>query len=794
MYHAIPPFLGRPTAALVSSVFATAYAAPVTVDLPAQALSESILQLARLSGRGIAVDSALVEGRQAPAVKGAMEPLTALNKLLAGSGLEAATAADGNTVITKAADVLKEVRVVGHAPKEGTADVGYKIETAQSVGPWGRRRLLDTPYSMMVVSEDLIQNSVTDSTDQLFRMNPRIQLLQPFDMNGLTRVMMRGFLIQSAMVDGMQGNTSGQGLFIENVERMEAMTGLSGFMYGIGNVGGTLNYMTKRPTESAKRDVTVGNYGGDQYFAHADLGGPIDADGKFAYRFNALTQDGDTVIKDQSLKRSMVSGALDWHVTDRLLLGIDVLDGSYKLKGRPGQWGFANSLTALPSVPDTKRLWASPDNMNNVDTERYGARVQWDINDIFAFRAGYGFQKDERNTIYSTLTVTGDATYSLAKSFVRSYRTDTESAYAYLETKFKLFDIANKLTVGANGYVVEGYGGYTAGGTLPAQIGNAHTNLDLSNPDSANVALPDFDFGSLHMLKTDRTRSKNIIVGNETIFNDKWSMLLGLNHASYLVENHDAPTGAVTIKYDKSKTTPTASLLFKPLPYLTTYVTYIEALQQGQIVSGASFTNDGEIMPPSVSKQYEAGVKAELGGSLLTMSLFQIEKANAYNQDNGNGTFTMFQNGRQRHQGVEFAASGKATHDLTLLGGLTLLDAEVQKSTNNVGVGKVPQGVAQVIAKVYGEYNFPSLRELTATGGLYYTGKSYIDAANKLEAPSYLTIDLGLRYSTRVMGRQTTIRALVTNLTDKRYWMSNYTIGTMMGAPRAVSVSASIAF
>ncbi|MGP1664926.1 MAG: hypothetical protein ACTS5I_03220, partial [Rhodanobacter sp.] len=83
--------------------------------------------------------------------------------------------------------------------------------------------------------------------------------------------------------------------------------------------------------------------------------------------------------------------------------------------------------------------------------------------------------------------------------------------------------------------------------TLPAQIGNAHTNLDLSNPDSANVALPDFDFGSLHMLKTDRTRSKNIIVGNETIFNDKWSMLLGLNHASYLVENHDAPTGAVTI-------------------------------------------------------------------------------------------------------------------------------------------------------------------------------------------------------------------------------------------------------
>src|SRR5690606_20194635 len=117
-------------------------------------------------------------------------------------------------VIGKTAPVLKEVTVVGDplgAPKEGSADAGYRAETAKSVGPWGGRKLLDTPYSMTVVDEELIRNSVANSTDQFFRMNPTIQLLQPFDMNGLTRVMMRGFLIQSAMVDGMQGNTSGQG-------------------------------------------------------------------------------------------------------------------------------------------------------------------------------------------------------------------------------------------------------------------------------------------------------------------------------------------------------------------------------------------------------------------------------------------------------------------------------------------------------------------------------------------------------------------------------------------------------
>jgi iron complex outermembrane recepter protein len=786
----------RPLAALVMALPAAfAIAAPQDFDLPAQPLETSIKAIAKAAGLNLVVDGRLLAGKSAPVVKGRFEAAESLRLALASSGL-AARIVEGSIVVSEPSKEtqLKEVAVVGNALNDGSAAAGYRADTAKSVGPWGDRKLLDTPYAVSVVSEELIRNAVANNTDQLFRINPTIQLLQPFDMNGLTRVMMRGFLNQNAMVDGMQGNSSGEGLYIENVDRLEVMTGLSGFMYGIGNIGGTLNYLTKRPTATPMHNLTVGNYGGSQYFAHADLGGPIDADGKFGYRVNVLTQDGDTAIKDQSLKRTMVSGALDWHITDKLLVGVDALNGRYQLRGRPGQWGFAAALTSLPSVPDTKHLWASPDNMNDIDTQRYGARVLWNINDALAFRAGYSYQEDQRNTIISNLTVTSATTYNLNKSFVFADKTQTESAYGYLDAKFKLFDTANKLTVGVNGYVIDNFSGFNSAGSSISQIGSVHSGLSLANADSANFTLPAFDFGSLNMLKTDRTKSRNYIIGNETVFNDQWSVLLGINHAQYIVENYDETSGAVTSKYDKSKSSPTASLLYKPLPGLTTYLTYIEALQQGQTVSDASFTNNGEVFAPSVSTQYEAGVKAEVGDTLLTAALFQIEKANAYTQDNGNGTYTMFQNGKQQHQGIEFTVSGKATRDLTLLGGLTLMDAEVKKSTNNVGLGKVPQGVAEVMAKLYGEYNLPFLRELSLTGGLYYTGKSYIDAANTKEAPAYTTADLGLRYATRVFGRETTVRALVTNLTDKRYWMSNYTIGTMMGAPRTVSFSASLAF
>ncbi|MFV7791688.1 TonB-dependent receptor domain-containing protein, partial [Aliarcobacter lanthieri] len=64
-------------------------------------------------------------------------------------------------------------------------------------------------------------------------------------------------------------------------------------------------------------------------------------------------------------------------------------------------------------------------------------------------------------------------------------------------------------------------------------------------------------------------------------------------------------------KYDKSEFTPTLSLMYKPFDYLTTYVTYIESLEQGIIV-GTQFSNANEVLPPLVSKQYEVGLKYNL--------------------------------------------------------------------------------------------------------------------------------------------------------------------------------------
>ncbi len=781
---------------VILALYTQSYAQQMNIDISSQSLSSAITKFAEQTKLQILVSQDLLQGKIAPTVKGVMEPKDALTQLLKDSNLEVVEKNRTIIIQTKILTTqnLEKIVITGEQEATGTSEDGYRVDNVKSVGPWGEKKLLDTPYSMNVISGNLIENLGINSTDQIFRMNPTTQLLQPYNMNGLSRVMMRGFLIQTAMTDGLLSNNSGQGIFIENIDGIEILTGLSGFMYGVGNIGGTLNYLTKQPTSIPMYSLTIGNYGGEQYYTHADLSGPIDEKGKFGYRLNLMKQDGDTVIENQSIDRWMTSGAVDYK-TDNLLVSVDAMYGHDRVNGRLGQ--FNTTMSYLPTNINNKGLWASPDTFNENNTTRIGTKLLYDINDNFTFRAGYSHQKDDREYIISTVSITSPTTYTISPGYLGASDTITDSIYSYLDSKFDTLGIEHKVTIGINGYENNNYSGYVNGTTSPSNIGNTITGLNLLDSNSANISLGSFDFGSLEMLKTSSTRSKNYIIGDEITFNKQWSALLGINYSNYSVKSFNAVTSQVTSHYDKSASTPSYSLVYKPLENVTTYATYIESLQQGSTVTNSGstvYTNAGEVFAPVVSKQYEIGAKTELAELLLTTSLFQIDKANAYTENNGNGTFTMFQNGKQTHKGIEATLSGKVTENLTLLGGITLMDVEVRKSTNDSGLAKIPQGIAEEMAKLYAEYNIPFVYGLTVTGGVNYTGKSYLDVNNVKKVPSYITADTGLRYTTKLNGYDTIFRANVTNITDKIYWTSNYSIGAMLGAPRTLSFSATVKF
>ena len=279
----------------------------------------------------------------------------------------------------------------------------------------------------------------------------------------------------------------------------------------------------------------------------------------------------------------------------------------------------------------------------------------------------------------------------------------------------------------------------------------------------------------------DRTEYENWIIGDDIKFNQQWSALVGVNYAGIT-------SGSQPSAYDKSAVTPSLSLIYKPIPQISTYATYIQSLEQGTIVP-AGFSNMGQVFTPLVSQQYEVGAKATVGGVLLTGALFRIDKANQY-QINTSPLPTYVQDGREVHQGIELTATGKVTDRLTLWAGLTFFDATVERTNDPTLVGKTPSDVADQLAKVYAEYNLPWVKGLTLQGGIYYTGPQFADAENTQRLPGYIIGDLGARYEMKIYDYPTTFRLYVTNVTDKKYWAnSNY-----VGDPCTIAFSTQVKF
>ncbi len=778
-------------AAMLSLVAAWAQAAPLVIDLPAQPLITSIQQLSRQSGLSIGGNAALLEGKTAPAVHGTLEPADALRKLLQGSGLSVDF--DGNkAVIRKAASVLlKEVVVSSDAvaiPQEGSAEAGYKPETTKTTGPWGDKPVLDTPYSIHSTSSELMENMISGSTDNVIKYNPVVQQAAP-PTNGYTGHYIRGYSSGGAAArDGIPVYSSLIST-IEDVERIEVLSGLSGFLYGAGNVGGLVNFVSKRPTATPILNITAGNHGGEQYFAHVDAGGPMDKEGKFGYRLNAAFTEGDTAINDQSTRRKLLSAAFDWHITDNLLVQLDFSHQEYHISGvsgAVGMWG----LKQLPSAESMNNRKALNPKWTFWETEndKVGAALQWAVDESLSIRSSYNYLSNSERQRQGTPWIQADG--SVYQAYWDRARSGAEnhSAYVYADKKFSTANVAHKLTFGAN---------YNSYDLSYHEDWNSYNETLFPNLEAALNA-PAIDWPAIGIKPyyiEKKYTNQNWLIGDEITFNDQWMILAGLNHSNINTRMYN-PAGVQISQYNKSANTPSASIIYKPKSNITTYVSYLESLEAGPSVpSDPRYTNAGQVLSPTISKQLEVGAKADLGKLLLTAALFKINRANSYTQYHDNGSMTIDQNGRQEHKGIELTATGKISNRLTVYGGGTFVDATVKKTNTPHDQGRRPAAVANRKLSMYAEYRVRKLNGIYLTGGFSHVGSINLKdtetiSGHRIDVPSYTVVDAGLRYETRFDGSPLIARLSVSNVTNKHYWIVG-AIGNsfMLGAPRTVSFS-----
>ena len=694
---------------------------------------------------------------------------------------------------------LPRVEVKGDVLKptdQGSAEAAYRVDSVNSLGPLGRATLLNTPNSMAILPAALIENVQATSLKATLKYIPLTQFQEQQGSEVLRPATrgMQGSNYQNTRLDGMTIFATGANP-IESLQQIEVFSGLPAAAYGPANPAGMFNFVSKRPTREPLRRLNLGYDSSSIFTVHADLGGNIDDSGVLSYRANLLDTHGKAFVTDSSLDRKLGSLAIDVRPSNGTTVELTYSTNDLTQKGYPGWFTYGQKIL-LPDAPDPAKVgfgqsYAGVDLKNRTGN----IRLKQELGSGWQIVLGALDQSVDRNinTPVNNLTNNvGAYTSSLANGFAPHF--GIVSNIAYLNGAFKTGDLSHDLTLGTTGFRATTNAVVNTPTAASVLLGSA----DISNPVSfapPKAGFPDVD----SQYKSSLATQQGFNVSDTITFSKEWAVKLAVSQDKMETKNY-SKTGAQTSAYSDTGWSPMPSLIYKPRENVTTYLTYANSLQQGDIApAGNANANTG--LAPYRSKQMEAGVKVTLSKLDLSLALFQLERPFAW-VDPKDNTFKI--SGKQDNSGLEVTAVGELTEHIVVFGGITFLDPKMKATGNPLTDNTQYVGMPKIRSNLLFEYRVPSVPGFVISFDWQYSAKRPGDDTNLFWSPSYNVFDVGARYTTQVMGKTTTLRLAVNNLIDEHYWStigpSNITganTGNMtahLGAPRTVAASMSIDF
>lgn len=665
----------------------------------------------------------------------------------------------------------KTGEIIVTAQKAYAAQPDYAVKDAD-LGPLGDKPIADTPASVTVVPEDLIVNNQARTVNDTLRYLPSVEVRdqQGFE---ISRPQSRGFqgsIVQDTRLDGLNivGTTA---IPAENLAGIQVLNGLSGALYGPQSPAGVFDYELKRPTEATLFRV-IGSFDSQGLWT-----GQVDASattGPVGYRFNFVHGQGEGYVDGSSFNRTLISGDFDFRVDDRTVIEADLSHYETKGYGLPGSIVyFTGGKTLLPKAIDPTRVgYGQPDAGVDLKTSTGLLKLKHDFGNGWRFEVGGLYQNADRGLYGITNTLTDNAgNYTVTKNFTAVPRFTVASNTASLTGTVSLFGLVNDIAVGTNGFV---NGQYSARNSIAVVLGTGN----LANPTVLPSKPTPADGGQY---KSGRLFVQSIVTSDTVHFTDRVA-LQGTLSTSFLDSKSWSKTGAVTSS-DKENgvVSGTVSLTYKPIEALTLYATYANSVEQGE-TAPTSAANGNQILSPYRDREYEAGAKYQVTpGFLITAAGFRMTRPLA-TTDAVTNIFAVV--GTQRNWGGELFGQGAITPALSLFGGVTYIDARLVHSGVASTNDKLVVGVPHFKSDVSADFHPAFADGFALTGTFHYESDRAATNINNSFAPSYATVDLGVRYNAAWFDHHETLRVNVINVSDKRYY-SSIADGNIVGSPGA---------
>lgn len=671
-----------------------------------------------------------------------------------------------------------------------------ELETETNSGALGNMSVLDTPFSVTVVSADDINDRQVSSLGDLFARDASAYATSAGYGSFGTTLSVRGLPLNysnSYKLNGMPVRTFNGELPYDVFGQVELLKGLSGFMYGFGAPGGIVNYVTKKPTDDFTLSADIGYRSGSILKEHLDVSDRLNSG--LGYRINAAHENGDTIWEDGSVDRDTLSAALDYAITPTLTLSVNAIYDNNAVDG-VGTWmnvGLAED-DALPEPVKGTRNLSVDGAVTTTRNEIYSTGLDWRFADRWSARLDLAQSKEHTHFMMVMPTLTNSAGDLSLRIYDQKFYGDFASAQLMIQGAFDTGSIAHELVTGLS---YEDETTYRMGVSRRYVAGIGSDNLY-----SDNDSLSYHSQISGKPLKAWNTRQTGVFASDTITFDEQWSVIAGLryNEVDYFIGGtwgDEAYGTASKNDYSKDALTPTLAIRFKPAASTTLYASYVESLEQGGTVSDSSFynyVNAGEKLDPVVSKQLETGIKTEQQGWTASAALFRINRTSSYDEIvgvDGSGATQrrQVQDGEAVYHGLELAAAAAVSEPLAVSGSLTFMDASYDKMGGTSTIeGNDVMGTADLQAALEARYIVPGF-PLQLTAGAKYTGTTTLDDDNNWTLPSYTLLDAGAVYTHQLQDHQLEVRAVVNNLTDKEYWSTNGEGGLVIGEARTFAVN-----
>lgn len=710
-------------------------------------------------------------------------------------GLAAAQQAPATPPAPESTATMPKAFVYGTTPSQGSEQNNYRVDAVNFPGPMGNARLLDTPYTIDVLPAAVLENVQAKSVKEALKYLPLVQF-QEQQGSEILRPATRGMQssnFQNARMDGMTVFITGANA-IETFQQIEVLSGANSAVFGPANPAGVFNFVTKRPTDTPLQRLNAGYTTKGIVTGQADLGGHVGDTDVVDYRLNVLSSKGEAFVSGSRLDRELASLAVDVRPTRATTIELTVSHHELEQKGYPGWFTYGQTIQ-LPQAPDPTRVGFGQAYAGvNLKNETGSLRVKQDLGENWHLVVGALAQRIDRNinTPVNNLTSnTGNYTSSLANGFAPRFGINSD--IAYVNGLFATGPIGHDLTLGTTGYRATTNAVSNAATAASVMLGTAN----ISDPRifAQPATFPDVD----NQFRSSVSAQQGINISDTMTFTSEWSARLAVSRDWMHTRNYNK-AGAQTSAYADAGYSPMPSLQYKPRDNLTVYATYANSLQQGDLApAGSANANTG--LAPYRSKQVETGLKVALPKLDLSAAVFRLERPFA-NVDPADNTFKI--SGNQVNVGLEAMVIGEVVDNLTMYGGITVLDPKLEGTGKPATDNKQYVGMPKFKSNFLFEYNLPWVAGLVVVFDWQYSARRPGNDTNTTFAASYNTFDLGARYRTQLMGKTTTWRLALNNVTDERYWStvapSNITgtnLGNMVahiGAPRTVAASMAIDF